>query len=104
MSVLGTLRHLPGAPVQVGQEAWLVRQFTMADVLAFAKLSGDHNPVHVDAAAAARSQFGRCVVHGMLYSSLFSTIFATQVPGCIYLEQSVHFKSPVFVGDAVKAR
>jgi acyl dehydratase len=92
------------ASVSVGAFAHLARRFTAADVLAFAKLSGDHNPIHLDEAFARSTPFGRCIVHGMLYSSLFSTMFATRIPGCIYVSQNLAFKAPVFVGDAVIAK
>ena len=74
--------------------------------MAFARVSGDFNPVHVDAAAAAASSFGERIVHGMLTASLFSTLLATKLPGpgAIYLSQSLSFLRPVKLGDTVTAR
>jgi enoyl-CoA hydratase len=75
-------------------------------VRAFADLVGDHNPLHLDATAAAGSRFGRPIAHGMLIGSLFSGLIATELPGpgSIYLGQSLAFRRPVFVGDRVTAR
>jgi 3-hydroxybutyryl-CoA dehydratase len=89
----------------LGQSAELTRTFTEADVMAFAHVTGDFNPVHVDAAAAAASPFGERIVHGMLTASLFSTLLATKLPGpgAIYLSQSLSFLRPVKLGDTVTA-
>ena len=102
--ITGTLRFGPGKAVVKADFAELSRKFLASDVQQFAALSGDHNPVHLDEGFAATTKFRRCIVHGMLYSSLFSTIFATRVPGVIYVAQSLKFTAPVFVGDAVTAR
>jgi 3-hydroxybutyryl-CoA dehydratase len=92
--------------VTVGQRAELTRSISESDVLAFAALTGDYNPVHVDAAAAAASSFGERIVHGMLTGSLISTVLAMQLPGpgAIYLSQSLRFLRPVTLGDTVTAR
>ena len=90
----------------IGQSAELERTLTEADVMTFAGLTGDFNPVHVDADAAAASGFGERIVHGMLTASLLSTLLAMQLPGpgAIYLAQSVNFLRPVKLGDTVTAR
>lgn len=87
-----------------GDHASLERAFGDADVRAFAALSGDDNPLHLDEGEAARSRFGRRVVHGMLTSSLFSTVFGKQLPGSIYLGQQLRFEAPAFLGDRLTAR
>jgi|TARA_B110000090_G_C13147425_1_gene356258 acyl dehydratase len=87
--------------VTVGQVGRLERQFTDEHVLAFGHLSGDFNPVHYK--VVAHSPFDRPIVHGMLYSSMFGTTFATMVPGVIYLSQELKFPKPVFVNDTVRA-
>lgn len=91
--------------MHVGQSARLTRTFTESDVMAFATLTGDFNPVHVDAAAAAASPFGARIVHGMLTASLVSALLATSLPGpgAIYLSQSLAFLRPVRLGDTVTA-
>lgn len=90
----------------VGQSAELSRTLSEADVLAFAQLTGDFNPVHMDAAAAEASPFGARIVHGMLTASLLSTLLAMQLPGpgAIYLSQTLSFLRPVRPGDTVVAR
>ena len=88
---------------QVGQVFEESRTFTEADVMAFAAVSGDFNPVHVDAAAAATSPFGERIVHGMLTASLLSALLAREVPGAIYLSQTLNFLRPVKLGDTVLA-
>ena len=87
----------------VGQVATLVRTISEADVMTFATLTGDYNPVHVDADAAAASSFGVRIVHGMLTASLLSTVLAMQLPGpgAIYLSQTLRFLRPVRLGDTV---
>lgn len=91
---------------QVGEAAELTRAFSEADVLAFAELSGDANPVHIDAEAAAQSRFGQRVVHGMLTASLFSTLLGTRLPGpgSVYVSQNLRFVAPVFLGEGLTAR
>lgn len=94
------------ADIYVGQKAEASKCFTMEDVLQFAELSGDNNPLHVDEAYAEQGRFGRCVVHGILVSGLISKVLGTQLPGegSIYLEQNLSFRKPVYVGDTVTAR
>jgi acyl dehydratase len=90
---------------RVGERATVRWRFTEADVRAFATLSGDFNRLHVDDAAAARSRFGRRLVHGLLTASLFSRLIGMELPGpgAIYMSQTLRFSAPVFVGDEVEA-
>lgn len=90
----------------VGQHAEVTRTFSAADVAAFAAISGDDNPVHLDADYAAATRFGQRIVHGILVTSLFSRIFGAVLPGhgAIYLAQSVMFKAPVHLDETVTAR
>lgn len=91
--------------IQIGMTASCLRVLTKEDVMRFSNLSGDYNPIHLDEDYAKSTSFGRNIVHGMLPASLFSALFATQLPGpgSIYISQSVVFKAPVFVGDSVQA-
>ena len=91
-------------PVAVGHAAECRRRFSMQDVRDFAAVSGDANPIHVDEQAGKASRFGRNIVHGWLTASLFGSIFATALPGAVYLSQSVDFVQPVFIDDEVHAR
>lgn len=90
----------------VGQSAAVSRTVTEADILAFAGVSGDTNPVHLDAEFAASTMFEGRIAHGMLSAGYISTVFGTKLPGpgCIYLSQSLRFKAPVKIGDTVVAR
>lgn len=89
----------------VGQRASWSKTLTEADVLAFAGVSGDMNPLHIDAVYAAQTRFGQRVVHGMLVASLISSIQARELPGPgnLYVRQELRFVAPVFIGDTVTA-
>lgn len=92
--------------LQVGLSAAIGRTVTDADILMFAGVSGDTNPVHLDGEFAESTMFEGRIAHGMLSASFISAVFGTKLPGpgCIYLAQSLKFKAPVKVGDTVVAR
>ncbi len=79
---------------------------TEADIVMFAGVSGDTNPVHLDALFADQTPFKGRIAHGMLSASFISTVLGTRLPGpgCIYLSQSLKFRAPVKAGDTVTAR
>jgi phosphate acetyltransferase len=87
----------------LGDSASLVRTLTYKDVEVFAIMSGDINPAHVDADFAKSDMFHRIVAHGMWSGALISTVLGTQLPGpgTIYLDQSLHFRRPVGLGDTI---
>lgn len=89
----------------VGDTASLTRSYNEDQVQAFAELSGDKNPVHLDAEYAATTQFGQRIVHGALVSSLFSTVLGTQLPGAgsIYMGQNSQFRLPVNLDEEITA-
>lgn len=91
--------------VSVGDKASRRKSFSDDDVRAFAQISGDTNPIHLDDHYAAQTRFGRRLVHGMLTASLLSATLANDLPGegTIYLSQSLQFKAPVFIGDTITA-
>lgn len=91
--------------IQVGDQASRQRIFTEADVHQFADLTGDHNPVHLDAEFAAGTPFKAQIVHGMLVGSLFTGILGEDLPGsgAIYMSQNLSFKAPVYLGQEVTA-
>ncbi|MCS6837168.1 MAG: MaoC family dehydratase [Anaerolineae bacterium] len=92
-------------PVTIGQRARRSKTISGEDVRAFAALSGDTNPVHLDETYAASTPFGRPIAHGMLSVSVISAILGNDLPGegTIYLGQDVKFKAPVYIGDTVTA-
>ena len=92
--------------LKVGDTATLSKTIRDEDVRAFAELTGDHNPVHLDDEYAAGTRFGRRVAHGMLAASLISAALANELPGrgTVYLSQQLQFTAPVFPGDTVTAR
>jgi 3-oxoacyl-[acyl-carrier protein] reductase len=91
--------------IQVGMEFGLEHTFTNEDVWQFAQLSGDYSPLHVDPVYAARTEFGQCVVHGILLASLFSQLVGMRIPGkpALYLGQDLTFRRTVLVGETVRA-
>jgi 3-hydroxybutyryl-CoA dehydratase len=92
--------------LSIGMTAVFSKTVTEADVSAFAGVSGDTNPIHLDAEYAKRSRFGARIAHGMLTASLISTVIGTRLPGpgCVYVSQSLRFRKPVRIGDTVVAR
>ncbi len=91
--------------LSIGMTATYRHTVTEADVRAFADLTGDHNPLHLDEEFAAKTRFKGRIVHGMLTASYFSTILALLPgPGTIYLSQTLSFRAPVRIGDTVEAR
>jgi acyl dehydratase len=89
-----------------GDSAEITKTIEQADVDAFADLTGDHNPVHVDEEFAKTTRFGRRIAHGMLTASLISSVLANKLPGegSVYLGQTLKFVAPVFPGDTITAR
>lgn len=92
--------------LKVGMSAVFGKTVTEADIMAFAGVSGDTNPVHLHEEFAADTMFKGRVAHGMLSASFISTILGTKLPGpgCIYVSQDIQFKAPVRAGDTVTAR
>ena len=87
----------------VGARATHVRTIMDADIVRFAEVSGDRNPVHLDEDYAARSLFGQRVAHGFLTGSMISAMIGMDLPGpgSIYLGQTMKFLAPVAIGDTV---
>jgi len=90
----------------VGQSAVYAKTVTEADIVLFAGISGDTNPVHLVETFAAGTIFKGRIAHGMLSAGFISTVLGTKLPGpgAIYLSQSLKFKAPVRAGDTVVAR
>ena len=89
-----------------GMTALYAKTVTDADIVLFAGISGDVNPVHLNQEFADRTMFRGRIAHGMLTASFISTVIGTKLPGpgCIYVSQNLKFKAPVRVGDTVNAR
>lgn len=89
--------------LQVGQTASRNKSVSVADIAAFAELSGDHNPVHLDEGYAATTMFKSPIAHGMLSAGHISAVLGMELPGpgAIYISQSLAFKAPVRPGDTV---
>lgn len=79
--------------------------FTQEQVNTFAEITGDRNPIHIDAAYAATTPFGRPIVHGFLSGAVFSKVFGVLFPGpgTVYMSQEMRFTGPVFVDEPYKA-
>jgi 3-hydroxybutyryl-CoA dehydratase len=92
--------------LETGMTAVYAKTVTEADIVMFAGISGDTNPVHLDALFAEQTPFKGRIAHGMLAASFISTVLGTKLPGpgCIYLGQSLKFRAPVKAGDTVTAR
>ena len=89
--------------LSVGDTAEMSFPVTEQVIEKFADVSGDDNPVHLDEAFAATTQFGTRMAHGMLSAGFISAMIGTKLPGygCIYLSQSLRFRRPVKIGDSV---
>ena len=90
----------------VGQSAETTKTITETDIVLFAGLTGDFNPMHVDEVTASATKFGGRIAHGMLSASLLSATLGMKLPGpgAIYMSQSLRFTRPVRIGDTITAR
>jgi 3-hydroxybutyryl-CoA dehydratase len=89
----------------IGQTASQRRTVAAGDIEAFAQVTGDDNPVHLDEAYAAATPFGGRIAHGMLSAGYISAVLGTELPGpgAIYVSQTLNFRRPVRIGDEVIA-
>ena len=92
--------------LHVGKTAVFGKTVTEADILMYAAVSGDTNPVHLNEEFGQATMFKGRIGHGMLSAAFISAVFGTKLPGpgCIYLHQNLKFKAPVRIGDTVLAR
>jgi 3-hydroxybutyryl-CoA dehydratase len=92
--------------LDLGMEASFAKTVTEADIAAFAEVTGDKNPVHLDAAYAAKTIFKAPIAHGMLTAGYISAVFGMEMPGpgAIYVSQTLNFRAPVRAGDRVVAK
>lgn len=93
------------ADIHIGDTSEIIKTITEEDIVAFATLTGDVNPIHLDEEFAKTTFFKGRIAHGMLTASFISTVLGTQLPGTntIYLSQNLKFKAPVKIGDTITA-
>lgn len=91
--------------LEPGMQASMARTVTEADIVMFAGVTGDTNPVHLNEEYANATIFKGRIAHGMLSAGLISAVLGTKLPGpgCVYLEQNMRFTAPVKIGDTVTA-
>src|SRR5579871_5997345 len=102
-SSLPPLRTLFFDDLKVGMSERLKKTIAASDVVGFAQLTGDRNPIHLSEHFAARTPFGRRIAHGLYTASLISAVLGTRLPGpgAIYISQTLNFRAPVKSGDTV---
>lgn len=95
----------PYGAIEVGETASVTKTVTEADIINFAGIIADFNPIHVNAEYAKTTMFGERIAHGMLTASFISTLIGTCLPGinALYLSQEVKFVKPVRIGDTITA-
>ncbi len=100
---LPPLRTLFFDDLKVGMTERLKKTIAASDVVGFAQLTGDRNPIHLSEHFAARTPFGRRIAHGLYTASLISAVLGTRLPGpgAIYISQTLNFRAPVKIGDTV---
>lgn len=91
--------------VRVGMRETYAKQVKASDVVGFAEISGDRNPIHLSEHFAAKTPFGGRIAHGLYTASLISAVIGTRLPGpgAIYISQTLRFLAPVRIGDTVAA-
>ncbi len=97
---------MTGPVAAVGDTAELTREVTAEDIVRFTEISGDRNPLHYDAEAAAASRFGEIVVQGGVTSAILNAVVAEKLPGpgTVFLNVTWDFKAPVRPGDLITGR
>jgi 3-hydroxybutyryl-CoA dehydratase len=91
--------------LKVGMSAMFGKTVTEADIVAYAGVSGDTNPIHLHDGFARTTRFGQRIAHGMLSGSFISAVIGTKLPGpgSIYVSQTLNFMAPVLIGETITA-
>jgi 3-hydroxybutyryl-CoA dehydratase len=91
---------------EVGQSAEMTKVITEEEILRFAEITGDRNPVHISEEFASQTRFGERIAHGILTAGLISAVIGMKLPGpgCLYVSQTLSFLAPVKIGDEITAR
>jgi 3-hydroxybutyryl-CoA dehydratase len=102
--MLPELRILYFEDLSVGMSETLSKTVSSADVVGFAEITGDRNPIHLSEHFAAKTPFGTRIAHGLYTAGLISAVLGTRLPGpgAIYVSQTLNFRAPVRIGDTVK--
>jgi 3-hydroxybutyryl-CoA dehydratase len=98
------LRVLYFDDLEIGMSATLSKTIAASDVVGFAQVTGDRNPIHLSEHFAARTQFKKRIAHGLYTASLISAVLGTRLPGpgAVYISQTLNFHAPVKIGDTVE--
>jgi 3-hydroxybutyryl-CoA dehydratase len=101
--VILELRTLYFEDLTVGMTERLSKTISSSDVVGFAEVTGDRNPIHLSEHFAAKTRFGTRIAHGLYTASLISAVLGTRLPGpgAIYISQTLNFRAPVRIGDIV---
>ncbi len=99
-----TLRTLSFEDLSVGMTERFEKTVASSDVVGFAEVTGDRNPIHLSEHFAAKTPFGTRIAHGLYTASLISAVLGTRLPGpgAIYISQTLNFRAPVKIGDTVE--
>jgi 3-hydroxybutyryl-CoA dehydratase len=99
-----TLQALCFEDLVVGMTERLKKTVDASDVVGFAEVTGDRNPIHLSEHFAAKTPFGTRIAHGLYTASLISAVLGTRLPGpgAIYISQTLNFRAPVKIGDTVE--
>lgn len=91
--------------IKIGDKEEHSKVITNDMVIAFAEITGDKNPIHLDDEYASKSRYKKRITHGLISDGFFSAIFGTKLPGegCVYVSQSLNFLRSVYINDEVKA-
>jgi 3-hydroxybutyryl-CoA dehydratase len=98
------LRTLYFEDLSVGMTESLSKTIASSDVVGFAEVTGDRNPIHLSEHFAAKTPFGTRIAHGLYTASLISAVLGTRLPGpgAVYISQTLNFRAPVKLGDTVE--
>lgn len=99
------VRGIPFAELKIGDKGSMSKTVSEHDIYTFAGITGDFNPIHVDAEFAKQTMFKERIAHGMLSAGFISAVLGTTMPGPtnVYMSQELNFKAPVKIGDTVTA-
>ena len=102
--MLPELRILYFEDLSVGLKETLEKHISSSDVVGFAEITGDRNPIHLSEHFAARTPFGTRIAHGLYTAGLISAVLGTRLPGpgAVYISQTLNFRAPVRIGDTVE--